>query len=226
MAGHRYTGYYSEDARKLLDNLIDENTDFEEYRKSFRELGEILGDVVRKDILAGKIMIACAAEDADWLASGFMKGLAFSNVQIAVFWNSRVQIAENEKMGKIEISPIIKSYVSKVDNVDTIIIVKSIISTSCVVKTQLMRLLDTFNPEQIIVVAPVMYKDAELNLRNEFPENISKIMKYYALAIDDEKEGDRVIPGIGGMVYPRLGLGNSKEKNSYLPELVKMYLIV
>jgi len=40
-------------------------------------------------------------------------------------------------------------------------------------------------------------------------------------AIDNKKDGENVIPGIGGSVYELLGLGDSKEKNRYMPKIVK-----
>ena len=70
---------------------------------------------------------------------------------------------------KVELSPIVKSYIDPdAFSCDTMIIVKSIISTSCVVKTQINYLVDKTNPERIIIVAPVMYKDAKSNLKQNF----------------------------------------------------------
>ena len=43
---------------------------------------------------------------------------------------------------------------------------------------------------------------------------------FATFAIDDERVDGEVIPGVGGMVYPRLGLGNMEEKNHYIPEMV------
>lgn len=68
-----------------------------------------------------------------------------------------------------------------------------------------------------------MYKDASNNLHREFPSEISSKFKFVYFAIDDEiNENNEIIPEIGGMVYPRLGLGNDEhEKNSYIPNIIK-----
>ena len=57
-------------------------------------------------------------------------------------------------------------------------------------------------------------------LRKEFPEVISSKFRFLTFAVDDEKKGSEVLPGIGGWVYPRLGLGGMAEKNSYIPKMV------
>lgn len=100
--------------------------------------------------------------------------------------------------------------------------VKSIISTSCVVRTQLTHLINKICPEEIYIVAPVMYKDAQTNLKKEFPASISNQFKFLTFAIDTIKDVEKgVILGVGGMVYPKLGLGDIHEKNKYIPNLVK-----
>ncbi|WP_302260665.1 hypothetical protein [uncultured Bacteroides sp.] len=71
-------------------------------------------------------------------------------------------------------------------------------------------------------MAPVMYKDAQRNLEKEFPTSIAEKFKFLTFAIDtikDKRKG--IIPGVGGMVYPKLGLGDIHEKNKYIPNLVK-----
>lgn len=45
--------------------------------------------------------------------------------------------------------------------------------------------------------------------------------EFVTFAIDEDRlENGEVVPGIGGMVYPRLGLGDVAAKNSYIPEMV------
>jgi hypothetical protein len=41
------------------------------------------------------------------------------------------------------------------------------------------------------------------------------------LAKDSQRDGDTVIPGIGGSVYEKLGYGSQRQKNSILPNLVE-----
>ena len=165
-------------------------------------------------------MLVCASEDADWLATGVESGFGKGELKKSVYWSSREVVYTNEDGSKVEISPIEKAYEEPIDDCQLLVIVKSIISTSCVVKTQLTRLIGKISPKQIAILAPVMYKDGIPNLMREFPKEISNRFNFVTFAIDDERVGSEVIPGIGGMVYPRLGLVNIEIKNHYIPKMV------
>ena len=191
-----------------------------DYKNAFYQIGSALGDLLNKkvDNNYGNTMLACASEDADWLASGVLDSISQKNVSLAVFWNERVTL--NQKT-KLEYSPIIKSYIEPIENCKTLIFVKSIISTSCVVKFQLLHLINKVNPEKILILAPVMYKNAKESLMREFPDCINSKFQFLTFAIDTERnQSGEVIPGVGGMVYPKLGLGDIHEKNKYTPNLV------
>lgn len=206
-----------------LNALADKKTGVDKYRDAFRLLGIELGKVLAseyKSISANQTMLVCASEDADWLANGVEAGLGKGELKKSVYWSSREIVHVNEDGSKIEISPIEKAYEEEINDCQLLIIVKSIISTSCVVKTQLTRLIGRVSPKRIAIVAPVMYKDGVPNLIQEFPEEINSKFHFVTFAIDDERVGSEVIPGVGGMVYPRLGLGNMEEKNHYIPEMV------
>ena len=206
-----------------LEALADKTTGVEEYRKAFRVLGEELGKVLAyeyKTIPAAKTMLVCASEDADWLATGVESGFGKGELKKSVYWSSREVVHINEDGSKVEISPIEKAYEEPIDDCQLLVIVKSIISTSCVVKTQLTRLIGKISPKQIAILAPVMYKDGIPNLMREFPKEISNRFNFVTFAIDDERKGNEVVPGIGGMVYPRLGLVDIETKNHYIPEVV------
>lgn len=193
----------------------------ENYRNSFYQIGQALGRALNVKINQqyGNTMLACASEDADWLASGVLDTITPNSLSLAVFWNSRITL---DAQTKLEYSPIIKSYIEPIEECKTLILVKSIISTSCVVKSQLLQLIGQINPEEIYIVAPVMYKDAQKSLEKDFPAEISRKFRFLTFAIDTVRTSDgNIIPGIGGMVYPKLGLGNSNEKNKYTPEIVK-----
>lgn len=83
-------------------------------------------------------------------------------------------------------------------------------------------MVDTLNPQHIFIVSPVMYKDAASRRKKEFPAYISCKFHFLTFAIDTIKDTQgQVLPGVGGMVYPKLGLGDSHEKNKYMPMLVK-----
>ena len=214
----RHFSTNKQEAKDALDVLIKNDVKVEEYRNAFHCLGQTLGDNLKKIISRGeRILIACASEDADWLAKGVMEKLPV-DVGLAVFWTDRIKVCDNPM---IEISPIIKSYIDINGEYDTVVIVKSIISTSCVVKSQLNNLLGKVRPNKIYVLAPVMYKDAEANLRKEFPPTISEKFVFMPLAIDDERDESGVVkPGVGGWVYPKLGLGDVHSKNEYMPGIV------
>lgn len=206
-----------------LDALADKNTNVNDYREAFRTLGVELGKVLASEYrtaLAEHTMLVCASEDADWLAAGVESGFGKGELKKSVYWNSREVIHTNEDGSKVEISPIEKAYEEAIDDCRLLVIAKSIISTSCVVKTQLTRLIGKTTPDQIAILAPVMYKDGVPNLMREFPEEISSKFHFITFAVDDEREGSEVVPGIGGMVYPRLGLGDMETKNRYIPEMV------
>ena len=206
-----------------LDALADKGTNVNDYREAFRTLGVELGKVLAykyKATSAAKTMLVCASEDADWLATGVETGFGRGELKKSVYWSSREVVHTNEDGSKVEISPIEKAYEEAIDDCRLLVIVKSIISTSCVVKTQLTRLVGKTTPDQIAILAPVMYKDGVPNLMREFPEEISSKFHFITFAVDDEREGSEVIPGIGGMVYPRLGLGDMETKNRYIPEMV------
>ena len=214
-------GADSSDVIRELDLLADKNTGEIEYRDAFHKLGKLLGYALKvnnNEISTENTLIACANEDADWLAKGVMEGMELPNLPMAVFWTKRFKLEDGN-----DISPIISTYQDKTqENLNNVIIVKSIISSSCVVKTQLLRLLSTISPNNIYILAPVMLDQAEENLKNEFPDEIFNKFRFITFAIDDEVlNTGEIIPGIGGMVYPRLGLGNSDTKNKYIPEIVK-----
>lgn len=210
--------------RNALDKLVDKSTGIDEYRDAFSVLGFQLGKVLAskiQDTTADEIMLVCASEDADWLAAGVEKGLNKGDLKKSIYWSTRETIYKGEDGTKLEISPIVKAYEEPIENCEWLVIVKSIISSSCVVKTQLTRLIGKINPQKIAIVAPVMYKDGKPNLMHEFPESINSKFHFTSFAIDEERLADgEVVPGIGGMVYPRLGLGDATAKNSYIPEMV------
>lgn len=210
--------------RRLLDKLSNKETGVEDYRDAFNKLGQELGKAFShsiQDIEPDEIMLACAAEDADWLAAGVELGMGKGNVRKSVFWNTRETVFKGDMGEELEISPIVKAYEEPIDVCRLLVVAKSIISSSCVVKTQLTRLIGKLNPERIVILSPVLHKDGVPNLMREFPQAIRSRFEFLTFAIDDDKLANgEVIPGIGGMVYPRLGLGDSIQKNSYVPEMV------
>lgn len=212
------------ESKKLLDNLLLSNVNSELYRSSMVKLGELLGEEVVNALSNnhGNVLVISTAEDADFLQKGLSNALKKHDVvtKIAVFWNNHYQLGD----GKGSVAPIIHKFLeSGYENVQNVIIVKSVISGSCVVRTNLIELLDEVeNAEKVFVVSPVMYKDAEKSLRKEFPDEIANKFNFISFRIDGERASDgEVIPGIGGQVYQLLGIGDQPALNGYMPDVVK-----
>ena len=210
--------------RCMLAKLADKSTGVDDYRDAISKLGIELGKVLSSKIngiIPEEIMLVCASEDADWLAAGVECGIDKGDLKKSVYWSTRETVYKDENGERLEISPIVKAYEEPIENCRLLVVVKSIISSSCVVKTQLTRLIGKINPERIVIMAPVMYKDGIPNLISEFPASVSNKFEFVTFAIDEDRlENGEVVPGIGGMVYPRLGLGDITAKNSYIPEMV------
>ena len=201
-----------------------EGTPINAYREAMFEIGQCLGkDIARyKDEGVEHIYLACTVEDADFLAKGILSELealsVFKSVNLACFWNERVEYANG-----VNAAPILKKYKEPSQSSDKqmLIVLKSIISGACVVRTNLTNLIEEMSPDRIVIAAPVMYVDAEANLAMEFSPEISSSFEYLTYAIDDELDGSNVVPGIGGNVYTRLGFGDQEGKNKIIPQLVK-----
>lgn len=67
------------------------------------------------------------------LARGVIEGLNKGNIPVAVFLSTREVIYEGHSE-KLEVTPIAKSYEEPIGKCRVLVIVKSIISSSCVVK--------------------------------------------------------------------------------------------
>ncbi|MBZ0234873.1 MAG: hypothetical protein K8M05_21275 [Deltaproteobacteria bacterium] len=210
--------------RDNLDRLVSSGSNVVAYRDAMTTLGTSLGNVVAKNVpSASKVLVAFTVEDADYLASGVLRALAQKrapgNLSVACFWNERIRLGQG---GEVEEAPIVHQYVEPhPERVSALVMVKSIISTSCVVRTNLLRLLDETKPKHIFVVAPVLYKDARASLEKEFPDSVAAKFRYVYFAVDSKRTKDGlVVPGIGGSVYELLGLGTSTTKNRVRPALV------
>lgn len=217
-----YSDYTNANVKHALDLLVDSNSDSTVYRDAMYLLGTNLAAQLNKQLPTGvSISLAGTAEDIDFLAKGIWEALAlrFDKMFLNVFWNKR--FTPSPENG-IAVAPILKEFHDEgYAKSDVLIIVKSIIATSCVIRTNLNRLIETTNPMEIFVVSPVMYKNARTELEKEFPEEISNRFQYVYFAIDDDIDKDGMVrPGIGGDVYLRLGLGNQDAKNRFTPELV------
>lgn len=219
----KYSSLINNHIRSLLDTLADKSIEAQQYQETMTKLGMSLGDALLTKIDKEKsVYLASTVEDADFLARGVLTQLEnhLDSVAFACFWNQRFSPFEIEDLTA---APILKKYQEKtLNDVNYLIVIKSIISGACVVKTNLINLIQTITPDNIIIVAPVMYHTAQEKLKNEFDKDIYDKFQFIYFAEDDERtqEGE-VIPGIGGMVYERLGFQGQDDKNRYIPEIVK-----
>lgn len=217
----KLTEFANDSTTSLLKLLTSPSTGADAYRDAMYRLGLEHGRILAPRVKNKAVGIACTVEDADFLAKGIMEALNGTghSTALACFWNKRIS-----GEGQVpDTAPILRKYQEPaITSVDTLIIVKSIISGACVVKTNLTHLINQSNPADIFLVAPVMFSDAKKNLEKEFPREIAERFQYVVFAEDDNRDtqSGEVIPGIGGNVYARLGFEGTHEKNSYTPELV------
>lgn len=220
-----YTKFADPETQKLLDFLVDTETSPEDYKFIMFKLGVKLGSSILNCIenRQSYVYLACTVEDADFLAKGIINSLEpeVSQLAFACFWNQRFSPFEIEDL---KVAPIIKKYQEPVNGqvVQYLIVIKSIISGACVVRTNLTNLIQKIEPEKIFIAAPVIYETAEEKLKNEFEQAIYDKFKFFYFAKDDQRdEQGIVLPGIGGNVYERLGFDGQDDKNQYVPEIVK-----
>jgi hypothetical protein len=222
----RFAPGLSKSDKAKLRLLADGATPPAKYRELMYALGEMLGQrIVRRASKKRRALIVCTAEDADYLASGIVRGLGASvwDLKLACFWNFRTRPRGANKIGlDLDVAPIIMRYEEPTPHtLDFVVVAKSVISTACVVRHNLLDLLERKSPAQIFIAAPVIYKGADVSLRHDFPTKISEKFKFVYFATDDirDKRGF-LIPGIGGDVYERLGLSGARKKGTPMPRIV------
>jgi hypothetical protein len=220
----KYSPSVNINVKRSLDVLADRRTTVPDYQAAMLTLGQELGASILGRVHSpdAKIYLACTAEDADFLAAGILESLEAKgfNPKLACFWNQRTTPFE---VPDIQVAPIIKKYREPFEGqTDVLIVVKSIISGACVVKTNLRNLIQDITPELIVIAAPVIYAGAEERLSDEFDQSVYEKFDFLYFAKDDERKADReVVPGIGGMVYDRLGFDGQDDKNRYMPKIVE-----
>lgn len=219
--------YYSDPedsiAKNLLNKLLEDNISASDYQKAMTTIGHHLGMSLSKALNVNNktYCVVVTAEDADNLAEGIIQSLKNSgaNIFLVCLWNDRMTSPEG-----ITSAPIQKKYYEPgFENSDELIIVKSIIASSCVVRTNITELIDKVSPKKIHIVSPVIHLSSKSLLEAEFPSTISEKFDYTYLAQDQaiDKDTGFLLPGIGGNVYQKLGFKNQTDKNMYVPELVK-----
>jgi len=211
---------YATDAvqQALRDLLAYRNTPAK-YQETMVTIGHYLGDELEGQLPStAKCLVVSTAEDADFLSRGVIDSLAKKHTtKAAVFWNNHYPIPGGS------IAPVVHKYLQPgFEESNVLVIVKSVISGSCVVRTNILELIERLDAETIYIVSPVMHSKSEEFLRKEFPDDIANKFKFICFAIDSEKDlGGEVKPGIGGQIYQLLGMKDQPVKTSFMPDLVK-----
>jgi uracil phosphoribosyltransferase len=218
--GRKFDRSVTDDVKDLLTTLVDKSTDSALYKETMFKIGHFMGKELSKKLDPSKsYCVASTVEDADFLSKGIIEGLkgVVKSVYLVCFWNDRMSVNGQS------VAPIYNRYLDEgFENSESLIVVKSIISGSCVVKTNITAIIDSMKLNNIFVLAPVMHKDSQIKLEMEFPLQVSALFNYFSLAIDDYKnDSGEVLPGIGGSVYERLGFSGQAEKNTYMPQIIQ-----
>lgn len=207
--------------------LSDTQTPVPAYREAFYRLGNLLAERIPEKQLGKSMMLVCTSEDADFLARGILDSIAnrknrtAAGIAFACFWHARFTAIEGiGDSPAFDVAPIVKKYEETSDSIiDTLIIAKSIISSSCVIRHALLDVVGRKQPKRIFIVAPVILQGAQQRLNNEFPEEIRRRFQFIFLAEDDQKDNlGNVSPGIGGSVYERLGI--TEHGAGFVPRIV------
>lgn len=222
------TKFVNDDVVSLLGVLADKGASVDAYRNAMKDLGGRLAKNLvaeKPSMLQATVCVICTAEDADFLARGVLdgfnqQGFDSTHLKLICFWNERIRKFDDSDAESFDIAPIVKRYEEPTDVATSVfVVVKSIISGACVVKTNIAALIENSLPKEVIVLAPVMAEGAQEKLANEFPPATAKLFEYVTYAIDDEVLPDHtVVPGIGGWVYERLGIADHA---AYVPEIVR-----
>ncbi|TGQ72894.1 MULTISPECIES: hypothetical protein [unclassified Mesorhizobium] len=219
----RYLGVATNDVIEPLAALMEASTPPAAYRDALQHLGDCLANRMSQSVdLKGKVVLVVAGvEDVDSLGSGFIEVMAKAgaDVRLTCLWMDRKTLKVPYRE---EVANIIQEYMDPIPpHVDHFVVLKSIVSSSCTIRTSLLRMLDETDPGRIHVASPVMLKGARKRLEAEFPASVGDKFEYWILAVDAQAdENGNVIPGIGGSVYQRMGFDSQDDKNFYMPALV------
>lgn len=218
VAGRSYSRFANEIAKDSLDELLSAAGEPQKYQSAMNTLGKCLGESLNDSLPENaRCLVVSTAEDADYLTSGVIQALESKHDTLAaVFWNNHQQIPGGS------IAPIVHKFIQPgYESADTLVVVKSVISGSCVVRTNILALIEKFDPKRIFILSPVMHTKSAENLSAEFPAEISSKFDFIYFAQDSQRESSgEVVPGIGGEVYQLLGIGKQPVLTSYMPSLV------
>lgn len=173
----QFSVYTTPLAKQHLQGLLEDKNPLT-YQKHMYVLGELLSQNIISQIdNKEEVLLISTAEDADYLQLGVQDELkkANFNTKMAVFWNNHYQPSYGGS-----VAPIVHKYLEpNYHTAKTVIIVKSVISGSCVVRTNLLELFDTIKEAtRIFIVSPVMHINSQDALKAEFPNDIANKFEF------------------------------------------------
>jgi hypothetical protein len=216
-----FSSYATASDKEHLRALLNPIQNPGRYKEAMKVLGSSLGEIVGTKVPKGsQCLVVSTAEDADYLSFGVIESLNKEfKTSAAVFWNNHYSL-----LYKDSVAPIVHQYLQPgYQASDVLVIVKSVISGSCVVRTNILALIESVNAKNIFIVSPVMHSASEAKLKEEFPKQVSDKFDFVYFALDNEKDDatGEVKPGIGGQIYELLGLTGQPARGSYMPDLVR-----
>lgn len=227
MNGRTLANWLTAEDRALLDELKP-GASTDSYREAMRRIGRSLACHVLQKCgdKSRDFVVVSTAEDSDFLTQGLIESLEAAmnpeKVHLICYWNKSGQIGDEK------ISTIVGEYDETKGNRlgDCImVVVKSIIATACTVQTNIAESLDRAQPRQIFIAAPVMHEAAPGLLKAQFSIDQARRFEFVSMATDSEIDSAGVVhPGIGGMVYERLGIKKGRTFPAILEERRKRFL--
>jgi len=144
----RYTNEARPSAIARLHLLADQSTDDKQYADIMSDLGRYLGSVLVGHIPEDEdVCVAVSVEDADFLARGMLDAFSSHGIKyhLACFWNERQVLGAGRP-----IAPIFKRYVEPgARDAKVLVVLKSVVSSACVIRANLLNLIDSMNPREI-----------------------------------------------------------------------------
>jgi hypothetical protein len=212
MAARTWTPLATPAARAALEQLLEPSQSA--YRAAMKDLGRYLGDHLKTQLGRGKFAVVTTPEDADFLTTGLLERVPRERALLACFWTQRLE--------KQDVASVVQEFIQPLPRtLPSVVIVKSIISSGCIVRTNLEKFLTLARPERIFITAPVMLKGADETLRGEFSPEVARRFEFVTFAVDARRDSKtrEVVPGIGGWVEERLGLKGKSPR--FAPALVR-----
>lgn len=215
-----YSPYATDAAKAALQSLLVQTNAPTKYQETMTRIGHYLGEALGQKLTSdARCLVASTAEDADYLSTGVIEELAAKHTtKAAVFWNNHYTIPGGS------VAPVVHKFLeSGFEDTNSLVVVKSVISGSCVVRTNILELIERLKSLDVIyIVSPVMHVKSEQSLRNEFPRDVSEKFQFVYFATDEDKDDSgEVKPGIGGQIYNLLGMQDQPARTSFMPKLVK-----